>query len=616
MADTANSGGKGGAGTASSGGAGGEKKKGHEEASLAGVVDTIEAVIIALVVALTFRAFILEAFVIPTGSMAPTLLGAHFKVICPKCGYEFDRNARLDHQAIVDQSGIYQIPAGGNGHAELGRNDLVPCDDLPIFCPNCRYAITNPKDLPQFLNMPEVLDGRSNSRHPVPFAWANNGDRILVLKYLYSVLEPRRWDVIVFKEPENARDNYIKRLIGLPGDTVQVVNGDWYIGRGEEGKADASRRWIARKPEDIQRSLWQLVYDNDYYPTDEGRPRKFMEDGRQREMPTWENPWQPAAGTWEKGTTMRFGGNGAGALAFHPLPAGMPANYPPYGLNTLGYNNDLYVDEYRSGSDFAPRSMVGDLRLEAFWSPGTGGEGGVKLTLGRPNNCYQVSWSAAGLTLARYDEATGSFKPVAATAMRSLPAPRAGGAYRLALNNVDHAVAFYVDGEKALEYAEPWTAEQAIADLQAHPADWTNAPGMRVPTEVVNTMIRVDVQGPCDVSHLKVYRDLYYTQVLPGYTSRTGQSVTGTQDHPVTLGADEFFALGDNSRASNDGRLWRQVYDPLADLGLRPGIVPRRCLLGKAFFVYWPAGFRPTKDVWPFKQWPIVPNTGDMRIIR
>ncbi|MCL2646341.1 MAG: S26 family signal peptidase [Phycisphaerales bacterium] len=83
--------------------------------------------------------------------------------------------------------------------------------------------------------------------------------------------------------------------------------------------------------------------------------------------------------------------------------------------------------------------------------------------------------------------------------------------------------------------------------------------------------------------------------------------------HPLTLGPDEFFALGDNSRSSLDGRGWDVVSPALDDLGTRRGIVPRRYLLGKAFFVYWPAGHRLTHldiDV------PLVPNTGEMRFIR
>jgi signal peptidase I len=593
------------------------KKKDHDDMSLGGVIDTIEAVIIALIVALTFRAYIVEAFVIPTGSMAPTLLGAHFKVICPKCGYEFDKNARLEYQALIDRSsGRYVIPHQMNGNAELGRNSLVPCDDLPIRCPNCRYAIRDAEELPQFLKKEDVVDGRKNNQlQKVPFVWANNGDRILVLKYLYSVLEPQRWDVIVFKEPENAKFNFIKRLIGRPGETVQVVNGDVYIGTGPEGAADPTKRLIARKPDDIQQSLWQLLYDNDYYPTDETTRGK---DPKDLQTP-WINPWMPqTADGWTRGTSWRYAKAGAAALVFHPVPPGMPADYPPYGLNTLGYNDDLYVNEYQSPYDFAPRSMVGDLRLETLWSPRSGCEGGIKLTLGRPNNCYQVNWTPVGLTLSRYDETSKTFKAVTPTTLSGVGAPRIGESYRLAMNNVDHALSFYVDGTKVLEYDGTWTAKDAIDDLQAHPADWTNAAGMRIPAEVVNTMIQIDVAGPCALSHLKLYRDLYYTQVLSTYAQRRGGPGTATQDNPLTLGPDEFFAMGDNSRQSNDGRLWRDVYNPLADLGTRPGIVPRRFLLGKAFFVYWPAGFRPTdaQKVPLVHEWPIIPNTGDMRIIR
>ena len=56
--------------------------------------------------------------------------------------------------------------------------------------------------------------------HPIA---KSNGDRILVLKCIYQFFEPKRWDVIVFKNPLDPTENYIKRLIGLPGETVQVV---------------------------------------------------------------------------------------------------------------------------------------------------------------------------------------------------------------------------------------------------------------------------------------------------------------------------------------------------------------------------------------------------------
>src|ERR671913_444062 len=57
-----------------------------------GYRDTIESILIAFILAFIFRAFVVEAFVIPTGSMAPTLLGAHARFTCDDCGYAFEAN--------------------------------------------------------------------------------------------------------------------------------------------------------------------------------------------------------------------------------------------------------------------------------------------------------------------------------------------------------------------------------------------------------------------------------------------------------------------------------------------------------------------------------------------
>src|SRR5947208_6601383 len=48
--------------------------------------ETVESVAMAVILALLFRGFVAEAFVIPTGSMAPTLDGRHKDIKCPKCG--------------------------------------------------------------------------------------------------------------------------------------------------------------------------------------------------------------------------------------------------------------------------------------------------------------------------------------------------------------------------------------------------------------------------------------------------------------------------------------------------------------------------------------------------
>jgi len=56
-----------------------------------------------------------------------------------------------------------------------------------------------------------------------PSFWENQ--RLLVNKIVYDMHEPQRGDVIVFKPPHAQRDSYIKRIIGLPGEYVEMKNG-------------------------------------------------------------------------------------------------------------------------------------------------------------------------------------------------------------------------------------------------------------------------------------------------------------------------------------------------------------------------------------------------------
>src|ERR1043165_8540016 len=73
------------------------------------IKETIESILVAFILAFVFRAFVVEAFVIPSGSMAPTLLGAHIRLRCQECGYQFDVNFPTDSHdesmVIPSQSG-------------------------------------------------------------------------------------------------------------------------------------------------------------------------------------------------------------------------------------------------------------------------------------------------------------------------------------------------------------------------------------------------------------------------------------------------------------------------------------------------------------------------------
>ena len=88
------------------------------------------------------------------------------------------------------------------------------------------------------------------------------GDRIFVTKYTYGYSkhsfpfsppifkgrfffnEPKRGDVVVFKTPADNRTDYIKRLIGLPGDRVQFINSNLYLNNSEIFKTRTSKKDI------------------------------------------------------------------------------------------------------------------------------------------------------------------------------------------------------------------------------------------------------------------------------------------------------------------------------------------------------------------------------------
>jgi signal peptidase I len=56
----------------------------------------------------------------------------------------------------------------------------------------------------------------------------HNGEYVLIDKISYLLHPPERGDVVVFTPPNNERD-YIKRVIGLPGDTVEIKGGQVYV---------------------------------------------------------------------------------------------------------------------------------------------------------------------------------------------------------------------------------------------------------------------------------------------------------------------------------------------------------------------------------------------------
>jgi signal peptidase I len=57
----------------------------------------------------------------------------------------------------------------------------------------------------------------------------HNGEFVIVNKLAYKLGDPQHSDVIVFRYPRDPDQEYIKRIIGLPGDRIRIINGEVYV---------------------------------------------------------------------------------------------------------------------------------------------------------------------------------------------------------------------------------------------------------------------------------------------------------------------------------------------------------------------------------------------------
>jgi signal peptidase I len=481
------------------------------------VANTFEWLITAFILAFLFRAFVMEAFRIPTGSMAETLKGAHFRLRCVQCGYRYDY---------------------GLGNFRLPR-DTMPRGALPpkaSRCPSCGYYY------------PETGRGM----------WASNGDRILVLKCIYQFFEPKQWDVVVFKNPLNPSENYIKRLVGLPEQMVEIIDGDIYI----DGQ-------ISRKPAKVQDELWMPVYDNDYQPV---RPKQGLFNGHE-----WDQPLRSVAGSqwqWDRERPTRFRLESA-----------------PEQIHTMVYDTSIGNDfratyAYGDVQDYRNMPYCSDLMVR-FYAKRQTGPGVIGIEMSKYETKYRTRVDSTGSMVI---EKVAAGEEPEELAQRQIDLADDDGARLVRFANVDHQLVFEFGDEKLTH------------DLGRGAQD---AGERRVDIEPV---VKVFGSGSIELSHVAIFRDIHYTGRKYANSRGLGRAVEG---NPLKLEADEFFVLGDNSPNSEDGRWWRARGKGNNGISYREGIVPRDYLVGKALFVYWPSGFRP----YPRFPFGIIPNVGQMRFI-
>ena len=117
-----------------------------------------------------------------------------------------------------------------------------------------------------FVGVRTVVDGQS--MEPT----LQDGNNLIVDKLSYRFRDPKRYEIIVFPYKYEENTYYIKRIIGLPGETVQVKNGEVYIDGeilGEDYGAEAMEdAGIASEPIELGTDEYFVLGDNRNHSSD------------------------------------------------------------------------------------------------------------------------------------------------------------------------------------------------------------------------------------------------------------------------------------------------------------------------------------------------------------
>lgn len=515
-------------------------------------IETLQSLVVAFVLAMTFRGFVTEGFVIPTGSMAPTLMGQHYQMHSNQTGLNYATDA--------------------NDNAKIGKYD-------PMLGRQTQLA---PAD-------------RNNPKQSM-------GDRILVVKCIYPFFEPKRFDVVVFKNPTNPDgpdENFIKRLVGLPNEKLLLVDGDVFVG---EPDADINDLVIQRKPVHIQRAVWQPIYNSDYVPIQPGdldRPHIAPWSG-----PGWEtqNLRSYRCDEPTEDSVLQWLGK--------PLTT---TDWAAYDMMRYSFRQAII--------------NVSDLRISAAINADQVGlRSAFELTtrghrfefILQPTDATRQY--KAIVRMSQLDNPSSSVEKVQNV---KLPAP--GKVFNVEFWHVDQTLSIYIDNKLVvgpLEY--DWRPKYRMEN--SYDDAYENI--LRRLPSITPTIpqLRWRFSGsPVTLHRVRLDRDLYYqpdkikSSIKNSVVSEYAELVEfGTwayathPDKPAMIGPDQFLMLGDNSAFSSDSRLWGAPHKIVAEhIDPSPFLVNRKLLLGKAWVVYFPAPY-PLKDGGR----GAVPDFGRLRFIR
>lgn len=164
------------------------------KAFLAWLGTLVPGIPLLLLTVFVVKPHLAHVYQISSNSMAPTIVGRHLVGTCPKCG-----------------ATTFRSPPSPDIFTSPSRSQEALC-----ICENYH-------------------ESPHSEVHPEAEQKVYPGDRIVAVPFL----KPQRWDLVVFRVPDDPSVSYVKRLVGLPGETIRISDGAIWV-NGEKQTSPAA----------------------------------------------------------------------------------------------------------------------------------------------------------------------------------------------------------------------------------------------------------------------------------------------------------------------------------------------------------------------------------------
>ena len=220
----------------------------------AGWRENVEVFLVAIVIAAGIKAYLLQPFRIPTGSMQPTLYG----IVGTQTGtpppnilvraFDFVRLGRHYFDLKAEEADVVR------GLQERTYANFFTFTD--IVCRKRTYTLfVSREPLARYFNV--RIGGEYHAGETIACGYMDTGDQVFVDKVSYNFVKPSAGDVFVFKttgirkiedglNPALGSQHYIKRLAGMPGQTLRIAPPKLFV-NGEVPQQFVFQRVISAK---------------------------------------------------------------------------------------------------------------------------------------------------------------------------------------------------------------------------------------------------------------------------------------------------------------------------------------------------------------------------------